>query len=52
MYYKAQNDCHEIDDERATSIVGNLTRDPKVLAQNPFYNKKLIRTKHATYLDP
>ena len=28
MYYRQQNECHEIDDEKAGSIIGNLCRDP------------------------
>lgn len=52
MFYRAQNDCHEIDDEKATSVVGNLSRDPALLRINPYYNKKLLPTSHGTYLDP
>jgi hypothetical protein len=52
MFYRAQNECHEIDDEKATSVVGNLSRDPALLRRNPYYNKKLLPTSHAAYLDP
>ena len=52
MYYRAQNDCHEIDDERAGSVIGNLSRDPEMLRRNPYYNKNQYKTKHATFLDP
>lgn len=51
MYYKAQNDCHEVDDEKASAIIGNLSRDPRLLARNPYYNKTKIPTKHADFLD-
>ncbi len=46
-FYKAQNECHEIDDEKASAVVGNLSRDPKMLKRNPFYNKRMIETEHA-----
>lgn len=51
MFYRAQNDCHELDDEKASSVVGNLSRDPALLSRNPYYNKKLLVTKHAAFLD-
>jgi len=51
MYYKAQNECHEGDDEKASAIIGNLSRDPRLLARNPYYNKTQIPTKHADFLD-
>ncbi len=51
MFYKGQNECHEVDDERASAVINNLSRDPKMLSRNPFYNKSLIPTKHADFLD-
>jgi hypothetical protein len=50
-FYRAQNDCHEIDDEKAGSIIGNLSRDPIMLKTNPYYNRRLLKTTHATHLD-
>ena len=51
QFYRQQNECHEIDDERAGSIIGNLSRDPQMLKTNPYYNRRLLKTTHATYLD-
>lgn len=51
MFYRAQNDCHELDDEKAGSIIGNLCRDPVMLKTNPYYNRRLLKTTHATHLD-
>ena len=51
MFYRAQNDCHEIDDEKAGSIIGNLSRDPVMLKTNPYYNRTLLKTTHAIHLD-
>ena len=51
MFYRQQNECHEIDDERAGSVIGNLSRDPRMLRKNPYYNKTQIKTDHAVCLD-
>lgn len=51
MFYRAQNDCHELDDEKAGSIIGNLSRDPVMLKTNPYYNRRLLKTSHAIHLD-
>ena len=32
------------DDEKASAVIGNLSRDPKLLARNPYYNKTEIPT--------
>ena len=48
-FFRNQNPCHDIDNEKPSSVISNLNREG--LSDSPYYNKKLKPTKHAHFLD-
>jgi len=46
-----QNDVHALNDERVASIMANLNKNLQY-SNNPYFNKKELKTKHAMHLNP
>ena len=49
-YSKGKNQVHETNNEKSQSVIVNLINELR-FSKNPYFNKKMYKTKHAEYMN-